>query len=253
MQVVPIVEALKQLPGSARAIVGEREIMSSMNWPTTLLATVNFLRPSSQRAVTSSHVRRVDALILFEDGSALMISERECEQIVRALRMAAVNRVNVLLVHLSCVKDVCFANRAVDKVSGDLGYLTIGNRNLLGDTFVGRRLQHAVVAAQLFNGQSEFGAASTSLMQQGTVDVLRQIVYGIGDRQCKSVLSGREGRDAAHQLIRMREQASCWPGSTLEEVCQKQMSAENVGASSKGLPVVWGWVSPASPFLKNDI
>lgn len=255
LQAIPIAEALQQLPSSARALAEEADIMSTMNWPPAVLTTRNFLNPSSQRAVVASHVRKADALLLFPDGSALLLSERECELVVRALRQqpAAANT-QVLLVHLACAQEMGMTahNAGNSDACGRLGLLSAGNRGIVADPFIAQRVQQALVAAQLFNGETEFGETQPDmrLMSQGSGAALRWLVFGVGDRQCRCVLSGREGRDAAHQLVRAREQAMCWPGSALEAVCQRQISAENVEAGENRSQPKWGWVSPASPFLK---
>lgn len=252
MQAVPIVEALQQLPRSARALAGEADVMSNMNWPPSLLATSNFLRPSSQRAVVASHVRKADALLLFQDGSALLLSERECEQVTKALRRAAAADVRVLLAHLSYARDMCMPGLDDSNACSGIGPLSIGNHGLVEDPVARQRLLHALAAAQLFNGETGFGgvhACEEDVLSwhKGRVAAVQRLVFGTGDRGCGGELSGREGRDAAHQVIRAREQAPCWPGSTLEALCYKQMSAELV-AAQRTAPA-WGWVSPGSPFL----
>lgn len=229
--------------------------MSSMNWPSKVLMTRNFLQPSSQRAVVASHVRKADALLLFPDGSALLLSERECELVVKALRQQpAAADTQVLLVHLACACDMGMDTHsaATGDACGRLGLLSAGNRGIVADPFVAQRVQQALVAAQLFNGETDFGEVHPEVasVSQGSGAALRWLVFGVGDRQCHCVLSGREGRDAAHQLVRAREQAMCWPGSTLEAVCQHEMSAETVQAWAHRYAPEWGWVSPGSPFLK---
>lgn len=255
VQAVPVVEGLKLLPRSMMALVGEQEIMSSMNWPASVLATHNFLHASSQRAVVASHVRKVDAILLFPDGSALLLSERECENVVTAMLRAAADDVRVLLVHLAFSHDLSITNWGKGGTHGGDECLSIGDHRLLEHPFVMHRAQQVFAAASLFNGETDFVhdlAASKSGRGACRTTAMRRLVFGVGDRRCGRTLSGREGRDAAHQLVRMREQDICWPGSTLEAVCLQQLSAENVARGEQHAMLGWSWISSKQPFSEPD-
>eukprot|EP00892_Ulva_mutabilis_P010228 jgi/Ulvmu1/7578/UM038_0001.1 len=247
VEAVPLVEALQLLPRSMMALAGEWEIMSAMNWPAAVLATHNFMHPSSQRAVIASHVRKAAALLLFSDGSALLLSERECEGVVVAMRSMAPTDVRALLVHLAFTDDISMAPAS----GGGDACLMLGDKALLEDPFVLCRAEQAFTAARLFNGDTNFAQRSSgmgSARHEGSRAALCRLVFGSGDRQCSRVLSGRAGRDAAHQLVCARDQAVCWPGSTLEAVCQQQISAENAVGGSQLAEPGWGWLSARQPF-----
>jgi hypothetical protein len=70
-------------PEGAGAI--DVQSFNSLSWPANVQVTENFLFATAQRLCLASIMRMPSMMLAFQDGSVLLVSEREAEYVTRAL------------------------------------------------------------------------------------------------------------------------------------------------------------------------
>ena len=216
--------------------------IQSLNWAKHVVATPNFLSCARSAGQTLAfHVRKANNMLLFEDSSVLLISEREAEHLLRAARVVPPDRVTVCLVNLAMCRWIA------DRVSNTNGSnvwcpshspLAVGRRALprtppsYSPQSLTTTLVPAVVSAQMFNGETEYFCDAATVGKDGN-RVWREAVsnFVFGDQMVRH--RARERAGAAETLVEVRGRRACWPGSDLESLCIDKVTVAKFRGSSR--------------------
>lgn len=204
-------------------------LLPHLHWPSNAWVTQNFLSCAQGDEIDginmSAHIRRANNLVIFENETVLLISEREAEHILHALRVVPYGRISAGLVNLA----MCRWTAASPACPWTRVSLAVGH--LPQPPGMTCSLNLAIVGAQLFSGEIEYErqsescslndsdtAAGNSRRRAAVVDVL----FGRQNRQ----LSRQQAAAAAHALVQLRGRQQCWHGSDLQGICMDETRTE---------------------------
>lgn len=203
VQVFEIVTAASKLANDQVSIEVSRWI-AQLNWPGYDFATDIFLSCSqSSQKNTSAHIRKANNLVIFQDDTVLLISEREAERILRALRGVPARDFSACLVNLAMCRWT--ATRPRQSISLAVGQLP---KSLDGDS-----MHMAIVAVQLFNGETKFeyapNSGSTELDSDTSIETSqkRDAVVGILFGRTNGQISASQ---ASRALVQLRGRGHDW-------------------------------------------
>lgn len=176
-------------------------VLQRLNWPTQVQLTSNFLLCAEVSTLTAAHLRKVNNLLVFPDHSVLVISEREAERVLREMRTSLPSAVSVCLVNLAMTRWLYPGGRLV---SGGFA-LAVGATSCVQE-IEGSRLTSAVVAARLFNGESEYlkseaGEAEADRMRR---QVVQAVLVGKRRGAARAKVSATECLNGVKSLVEMR-------------------------------------------------
>lgn len=205
-------------------------LLPQLNWATNVLVTGNFLSCSTRNTAMAAHVRIADNLLIFSDGSVLLVSEREAEHVLRVLRDVPPSGVSACLVNLAmCRWTAASPSRAWAHVPLAVGPLPAPDSAL-------PQLARAVVAAQVFSGETEYVCDVTAEGADGNAQrraAAVAVVFGeaVLERQVKE----EQAADAAEVLVALRGRRPCWPGSDLEGLCSDEVTRATFACTTRAL------------------
>lgn len=222
------------------------DAFSSLNWAEHTLVTGNFVNSVRSEGQASPidgkarnhamHIRKADNMLLFKDGSMLLISEREAEHVLRAVSCMPVSDLCVCMANLA----MCRWTAAGPVSAWGNVPLSVGPLPYMQQTQP--LLTRAIVCVQAFNGETEYvrDSAASEFEVDGNRarrDALLAIVFGtpagrspvqfISDRIFgvkPSLALLRERADAVEGLAEVRGRGQCWPGSDLEGICEEEIT-----------------------------
>lgn len=198
-------------------------LLPRLAWSKHVKMTSNFLLCAEVEALTSAHLRKVNNLLVFPDQSVLIISEREAECVLRALRGALPSTISVCLVSLGTLQWLYPAN----VLPAALLASSVGERSCLQHAD-GTRLAAAVAASRLFNGESEYlkTEEETDVEDDLRRKVVRSVISGRRVKPGARELCASERREGVKALVEMRGRRRCWQGSSLELICNELVVEE---------------------------
>lgn len=181
--------ALLDTSGSSRAVAHSFGVFS---WPSTVWATRNFLFVTAQRSTLAGCMRLPTNFALFQDGSALLLSERESEHVLEALGSAqadtrAISASGATHPARPCVVNLAFAREVFPNKSRELRVpLLVGALPPLGPD-VWDKVAQAVAALQVFAGETGYRRgdcrgyrASMAAQDAARIALVGDIVLGRG-------------------------------------------------------------------------
>jgi len=228
-----------ELLWSERFPAHRSKLIHKLHWAGNVYITLNFLSSTSGAGAEAAHVRMADNILLFKDGTILLISERETEYILRALPEVPAANVKVCLVNLAMHR---WAAASSIQTWSDVP-LAVGP--LSGLFHHQMSIATGLVCVQLFNGETEFLHGSTA---QGTTQaephasckeggdairrsVLLATIFGKHGERSGAGL----GRNAAEALVQLRGRHKCWPDSQLELICTRQVTQAQFQEARQGV------------------
>lgn len=204
--------------------------VAALPWPRSAKATVNFCQYAAG-GVEASHDRlhRIDHIAMLPDSSLVAISNREAEYLLRADRQLRQQdmRMHVAVSNLTFVWPL---HPVTPDASGRGCWSTVIPWHALGSglsfeaSCTYKLVAANVVAAQLFNGETDFVQQDTEAYPATAAErehrrknVLRTVLFGspAGELPVKAanVVSG------VKVLTHSRGRGVFWEGSMLEDVC----------------------------------
>lgn len=201
---------LKELTGLLKS-----DSVQSLDWSRTVYCTSNFASTISQRHQPDSlseYLRPLNWVLLFSDGGALLVSEREADALLELLWASSAGSHVVQSSSETASRhgyalqlvNLCYASAAFDAgtpaqlaLSLSVPKASDSSQQLRHGRQAVRLAVHEVVSLQLLNGHASFGSRQLS-------------------RLC-GMVSGR--KEAAQKLVSMRGKQSHFSRSALELAC----------------------------------
>lgn len=197
-----------------------------IRWSDSIYATQNFVSIAAGQGARAMHVRMADNMLLFMDGSVLLLSEREAEHILLAVRAMHVDSLAACLVNLA----MCRWSTPTQGHGWGPVPLSVGR--LPSSATESPSLLRSIVCVQLFNGETKMESGRTT--DAATDDhraAVMDTVFGVDGQQ----VSAEQGRDAAKQLVELRSRGRCWQDSDLELLCTREVNKAEGRHSQGGL------------------
>lgn len=165
-------------------------------------------------------------MLLFQDGSLLLISEREAEIVLRAVCETPTSELSACLVNLAmCRWTAASPSQAWAHVPLAVGPLPSASR-------VPPSFTCAIICAQLFSGETEYLCDTTAAEADGNGARRRTLIdVVIGQGSFIFGTCSRERVDAVEELVAVRGRGHCWPGSDLETICSEEITRRVVHRS----------------------
>lgn len=237
-----------QVLGLDQALEGllDRELhpaVSKIRWPCSVLATVNFSRYAAVAASSHGRLRLGDNLVMLQDCSLVLISQREAEYLLRADRLlrqqgksmiaAVTNLAFVRWRHPAAL--VWTLGRSARSFSPILPQHALGASMKFESSAQYDCIARNVVATQLFNGETDFehqdalaGAAADAghstdqgKERKGAVCSLLFVSTEDGQADTTGAMAG-----TAKQLVQARQRSVFWEGSCLEALCKEAIDRQ---------------------------
>ena len=195
------------------------DLLPQLHWAENVLATGNFLSCALSANVMAIHVRVANNMLLFNDHTVLLVSERETEHLLRAIRGLHESEMSACLVNLAaCRWTAASVHEAWQDVPLALGALP--------DPDEGHpEYMHAIAAAQLFSGETEFVCEATAEGADGNAARREAVVESVfGSVEEGGAATAAQAADAVEALVELRGRRQCWPGSDLEAICTDEVT-----------------------------
>jgi hypothetical protein len=230
--------------------------VGNIPWPPSVKATVNFSRYAAGDIQTASRgrLRCANYLAMLPDGSIVVISDREAEYLLRAdrgLRLKGAQKwMQVAVTNLAFVRWLPPATvirlpgtRARGAFSallpwhafgGSLGAISPGQVGTLGNN---------VLAAQLFNGETDFeqqvskcniGSDADVEAEAHRDQVRKRMLRSFLFAGSKSAMDASDVMAGAEQVVKARQRGVYWEGSSLQEICKEKADKLQFQALQRG-------------------
>eukprot|EP00892_Ulva_mutabilis_P000035 jgi/Ulvmu1/10031/UM059_0080.1 len=207
-------------------------MLPELPWAANVRVTDNFLSCAADpNASMAIHVRVADNMLIFKDHTVLLISEREAEHVIKAVRDMHESEVSACLVNMAaCRWTAASPTTAWQSVPLALGPLPEAADELPDD------LACAVVSAQVFSGETEFACEAAAAGADGN-ELRRQAVVAsvFHEEQQASEVGVGKAADAIKKLVEQRGRQLCWPGSDLETICDDEVTRAKYACASHPL------------------
>ena len=150
-------------------------------------------------------------MLLFRDETVLLISEREAEQVLRALRDVCEGDAAVCLVNMAMCRWTAASPSRWHRVALAAGTCPTSAQSALA---------RAVTSAQVFSGETDYiceAAADGAEGNDARSEAVVSCVFG-------GELSNEQAADAVEALVELRGRRQCLPGSDLEAICTDEIT-----------------------------